>query len=88
MKAMRRILIGILALAAAGCSTLGTTSSAGSTSINAESDRVQTLDHYVRVRSTAPSMNGQTAQLYVRERASGRTIARGGIGVCVFATAA
>ena len=27
-----------------------------------------TVDHYVRVRSTVPAMNGQTAQLYVRER--------------------
>src|SRR5438552_786507 len=84
MKISRLSLIGILAWAAAGCSTFSTTSSASSTSINAESDRVQTLDHYVRVKSTAPSMNGQTAQVYVRERASGRTIARGGAGVVLF----
>ncbi|MGD2046544.1 MAG: hypothetical protein PVH96_10005, partial [Gemmatimonadota bacterium] len=27
------------------------------------------VDHYVRVVSSAPSMEGQTAQIYVRERA-------------------
>ena len=35
-----------------------------------------TLDHYVRVRSTVPSMAGQIAQLYVRERVLAGTAQR------------
>ena len=83
---MRYSMILALLLATAGCSSLGTSSSplgAGSPSVT-ESDRLQTINHYVRVRSTAPSMNGQFAQLYVRERASSRVIARGGAGVVLF----
>jgi len=82
---MRLSLIFAVVLAAAGCSSMGTTSSLSSTSSgNAESDRLQTINHYVRVRSTAPSMNGQFAQVYVRERTSGRVLARGGAGVVLF----
>ncbi len=33
-----------------------------------DSDRLLTIDHYVRVRSTVPAIAGQSAQLYVRER--------------------
>ena len=33
-----------------------------------DSDKLLTIDHYVRVRSTVPAIAGQTAQLYVRER--------------------
>jgi pimeloyl-ACP methyl ester carboxylesterase len=35
-----------------------------------------TVDHYVKVRSTVPFMNGQTAQLYVRERVAAGTALR------------
>jgi pimeloyl-ACP methyl ester carboxylesterase len=42
------------------------------------------VDHYVRVRSTAPSMNGQTALLYVRERIEGRALLHGSAGVVLF----
>jgi len=31
-------------------------------------DDLLSIDHYVRVRSSVPSMNGEVAQLYVRER--------------------
>src|SRR2546425_6197656 len=34
-----------------------------------DSDRVLTIDHYVRVTSTVAAIAGQPAQLYVRERA-------------------
>jgi len=34
-----------------------------------DSDRVLTIDHFVRVTSTVPAIAGQPAQLYVRERA-------------------
>jgi pimeloyl-ACP methyl ester carboxylesterase len=33
-----------------------------------DSDRLLTVDHYVRVKSTVPVIAGQPAQLYVRER--------------------
>ena len=33
-----------------------------------DSDRLLTIDHYVRVKSEVPSMQGQPAQIYVRER--------------------
>jgi len=41
-----------------------------------EKDQLLTFDHYVRVTSTVPSMAGQAAQLYVRERVLPGTIAR------------
>ena len=33
-----------------------------------DSDRLLTIDHYLRVTSTVPAIAGQAAQLYVRER--------------------
>src|SRR5262245_25729190 len=33
-----------------------------------DSDRLLTIDHYVRVTSTVPAIAGQPAQLYIRER--------------------
>jgi pimeloyl-ACP methyl ester carboxylesterase len=33
-----------------------------------DSDKLLTVDHYVRVKSSVPVMAGQPAQLYVRER--------------------
>jgi pimeloyl-ACP methyl ester carboxylesterase len=83
---MRQSLITAFVLASVACSSMGTTSSSSvsSSSATVENDSLQTINHYVRVRSTAPSMNGQFAQLYVRERASGRVLARGGAGVVLF----
>ena len=40
---------------------------AGCASISDDGSRVVTVDHYVRVKSTAPAMAGQYAQIYVRE---------------------
>ena len=42
-----------------------------------DSEQLLTVDHYVRVRSTVPAIAGQTAQIYVRERAKAGTILRG-----------
>src|SRR5262245_7762503 len=42
-----------------------------------DSEHVLTIDHYVRVRSTVPAIAGQTAQIYVRERAKAGTILPG-----------
>src|SRR5262245_16695990 len=33
-----------------------------------DGEKLLTIDHYVRVKSTVPVMNGQTSQIYVRER--------------------
>jgi hypothetical protein len=41
---------------------------AGITAYADDSDRLLTIDHYVRVVSTVPAIAGQPAQLYVRER--------------------
>jgi pimeloyl-ACP methyl ester carboxylesterase len=41
-----------------------------------DSDHVVTVDHYVSVRSTVPSMAGQIAQIYVRERTQAGLVLR------------
>jgi pimeloyl-ACP methyl ester carboxylesterase len=41
-----------------------------------DGDRLLTIDHYVRVRSTVPAIAGQPAQLYVRERVLAGTALR------------
>ncbi len=38
--------------------------------------RILSLDHYVRVTSSVPSMSGQTAAIYMRERVQASTAAR------------
>jgi pimeloyl-ACP methyl ester carboxylesterase len=43
-----------------------------------DSSRVLRIDHYVQVKSTAPGMNGQTGQIYVREVAKAGGVLRGG----------
>ena len=42
-----------------------------------DGQRLLTIDHYVRVVSTVPSIAGQTAQIYVRERVRGGAALRG-----------
>jgi hypothetical protein len=41
------------------------------------SQQLLTVDHYVRVRSTAPALAGQISQIYVRERAAAGTVLGG-----------
>jgi pimeloyl-ACP methyl ester carboxylesterase len=41
-----------------------------------DGEQLLTVDHYVSVRSTAPSMSGQIAQIYVRERLRAGTVLR------------
>ncbi len=43
-----------------------------------DGQRLLRVDHYVRVRSIAPSMNGQTSQVYVREVVQAGAALRGG----------
>ena len=40
--------------------------------------RMLTLDHYVHVKSTAPAIMGQDAEIYVREKVLASAVARGG----------
>ena len=42
-----------------------------------DSDRLLTIDHYLRVKSTVPAIAGQQAQLYVRERVVAGSALRG-----------
>jgi pimeloyl-ACP methyl ester carboxylesterase len=43
-----------------------------------DSDRILTIDHYVRAPSTVPAIARQPAQLYVRERVAAGPVLRGG----------
>jgi pimeloyl-ACP methyl ester carboxylesterase len=43
------------------------------TSFAEDGEQVLTIDHYVRVKSTVPSIAGQISQIYVRERARAAT---------------
>jgi pimeloyl-ACP methyl ester carboxylesterase len=45
-----------------------------------DGERILTLDHYVQVRSRAPSIEGQLVPIYVRERVQAGTALRGGAG--------
>jgi pimeloyl-ACP methyl ester carboxylesterase len=44
-----------------------------------DGDRLLTIDHYLRVKSTVPAIAGQQAQLYVRERVVAGSALRGSI---------
>jgi pimeloyl-ACP methyl ester carboxylesterase len=43
-----------------------------------DGEKLLSLDHYVSVKSTAPAINGQNAQIYVREVTLANTVLRGG----------
>src|SRR5688572_3000516 len=66
---MRKILSVVVALAAAAIVPVR----------GDDSDRLLTIDHYVRVRSTVPAMAGQPAQVYVRERVLAGAALRGSV---------
>jgi len=42
-----------------------------------DGEQLLTIDHYVRLSSTVPAMAGQSAHIYVRERAKAGTVLRG-----------
>src|SRR6266850_6417284 len=46
-------------------------------SLGEDSERLLTIDHFVRVKSTVPAIAGQATQIYVRERAKAGTVLRG-----------
>src|SRR5947199_4001536 len=49
-----------------------------SASLADDGERLLSIDHYVRVRSTVPAIAGQDAEIYVREVVQPRTVLRGG----------
>ncbi|HTF14807.1 MAG TPA: alpha/beta fold hydrolase [Burkholderiales bacterium] len=59
-------LLSLLAVLTAACAT-----------ISDDGSRLATVDHYVRVKSTAPAFAGQDAQIYVREVALAGMALRG-----------
>ena len=67
---MRAIAIVFVALLASGLA-------AAQPSAGEDSQHILTVDHYVPTRSAVPSIEGQTAQIYVRERVKPATIQRG-----------
>jgi len=46
-------------------------------SVSEDSQAILTIDHYVENASMAPTMSGQTARIYVRERVKPATVLRG-----------
>ncbi len=73
---MRRYIAvgGIAALLALGGSLDATRAQP---SVGEDSQRILTVDHYVANESIAPTIAGQTVQLYVRERVKPATLLRG-----------
>jgi len=78
---MRLIPALCAALAASACASMGGATAGGPAN---DSGQLLSIDHYVRVKSTAPAMNGQFAQVYLRERVVARNLQRGSSGVVLF----
>lgn len=72
---MTRVTCAAVAVLMAVCGSLIPGGSGIAQSIP-DAPHVLTIDHYVKVESTAPSMEGEIAQLYVRERAAPATVSR------------
>jgi pimeloyl-ACP methyl ester carboxylesterase len=71
--------LGVLTAAAmlSACADVSSSGKGSSASIRGDADQVLSIDHYVRVKSTAPSMSGQMAQVYVRERVLAQNLHHG-----------
>ena len=67
----------LLPALAASVLAAGASDVAGQSSVSADGD-ILAIDHYVPVVSRLPSIAGETAQLYVRERTLGETVLRSG----------
>jgi pimeloyl-ACP methyl ester carboxylesterase len=78
---MRLSLLAILIVAGSGCASVP---GASGPSTVTDGTQLLTVDRYVPVKSTAPSMTGQTALIYVRERVEGRSLLNGSRGVVLF----
>src|ERR1700674_2896943 len=67
-----RVMLRVLLISIFICATISFNQSA----IADDGEHLLTVDHYVPVRSTVPSMAGQIAQIYVRERALAGVVLR------------
>jgi len=68
-----------------GCASMGAGGSSASAGSPAnDTGQLLSIDHFVRVKSSAPASNGQFAQIYVRERVVSRNLVRGSSGVVLF----
>jgi len=68
-----------------GCASMGAGGSSASAGSPAnDTGQLLSIDHFVRVKSSAPATNGQFAQIYVRERVVSRNLLRGSSGVVLF----
>ncbi len=76
--------LAVLGLLAGCASTTGGSSAASAGSPAGDSEQLLSIDHFVRVKSIAPALSGQFAQIYVRERVVSRNILRGASGVVLF----
>jgi pimeloyl-ACP methyl ester carboxylesterase len=65
-------------LAATLCAGMGIILVLARPSFGDDGEQLLTIDHFVRVKSTVPSMVGQPAQIYVRERVQAGSALRGG----------
>jgi pimeloyl-ACP methyl ester carboxylesterase len=74
---MRNTTTAALAAAAALGAALVAHAPCALAQADGDKDALLSIDHYVPARSTVPSINGQTAEIYVRERARPATILRG-----------
>ncbi len=79
-----RLLPALFLAFTAGCASMPGAGGASAGAGSADSGQLLSIDHYVRVKSTAPAMSGQFAQVYVRERVVSRNIQRGSSGVVLF----
>jgi pimeloyl-ACP methyl ester carboxylesterase len=82
MRTTASVVLACSVAAVSACASLPGASS--SSSSPADSAQLLSVDRYVPVKSTAPSMNGQTALVYVRERVEGRSLLHGSSGVVLF----
>jgi pimeloyl-ACP methyl ester carboxylesterase len=83
---MKKLVLAFAIACSAACASM---TGAGSSAVSpgfagSDSGQLLSVDHYVRVRSTAPAMTGQFAQVYVRERVVSRNLLRGSSGVVLF----
>jgi pimeloyl-ACP methyl ester carboxylesterase len=67
----RNLVIGVVAATALSAAVIAS---------EGDGQRLLSIDHYVRVKSTVPAIAGQLANIYVRERVSAGVLARGAAG--------
>jgi pimeloyl-ACP methyl ester carboxylesterase len=80
---MKTLLPATLLAFTTACASIG--AGTGSSALAGfDSGQLLTIDHYVRVKSSAPSISGQMATIYVRERIVARNLQRGSSGVILF----